>query len=115
MTLVPILLTVSTKYLVTFVSFIRQKQSTRHATSFTFAYRFYLCGAVIVVSEIRPTSKMSVTSVEGNGKVGERARRARHAIARRLVTDMCYIVPTTFMTCITFALSAIAPLGLVIT
>jgi len=52
--------------------------------------------------ETRLTYKMSVTFVAGDANVGERARRARHTIATNLVTDMCYIKPTTFMTCLTY-------------
>jgi len=36
---------------ITFVIFPRQKQSTRRTRSFTFAYGFSLCGALLVVRE----------------------------------------------------------------
>ena len=96
MTYVFVLLTISTKSLITFVIFVRHEYSTRCATSFTFIYGFSLCGVLLVVSEIRPTSKMSVTFVAGESNVEERARRAGNAIAARLVTDVCYITPITF-------------------
>ena len=54
--------------------------------------------------ETRLTYKMSVTFVAGDANVGERARRARHTVATYLVTDVCYITPTTFMACITYVL-----------
>ena len=104
MTHVPILLTVSAKYLGTFMSGVRHEQSTRRATSFTFAYGFSLRGYLLMVSETLPTSKMSVASVAGEANVGEYAGRARNAIATRLVTNVCYIAPTSFMTCITYVL-----------
>ena len=65
MTYGPILLKVSTKYLVTFVSVIRHEQSTRRATPFTFTYGFSLCRALLVVTETCPNSKISVTFVAG--------------------------------------------------
>ena len=40
---------------------------------------------------------MYVTFVAGETSVGERARRTGHAIAASLVTDVCYINPTTFV------------------
>ena len=83
-------LTVSTKWLVTIVAVTRHDQSARCATSLTFAYGFYLCGNLLVVSEIRPTSKMSVTFVAGETNFGELARKANHAIAARLVTDVLF-------------------------
>ena len=94
----------STKSLSTFVIFARHEYSTRCAKSFSFTYGFSLCGALLMVSETRPTSKMSVTLVAGDANVGECARRDRHTIAASLVTDMCYITPTAFMTCITYLL-----------
>jgi len=55
-----------------------------------------------MVSEKRPTSKVSVASVAPDANDGECARRACHTVATRLVTDMFYITPTTFITCIKY-------------
>jgi len=104
MTHVPILLTVSTKYLVTFVFVSLHEQSTCSATTFTFTNGFSLYSTVFVVGETFPTPKMSVTFVAGDANVREHTRRARHTVAASLVTDVCYITPTTFMTCITYVL-----------
>jgi len=57
-----------------------------------------------MVGETRPTSKMSVTFVAVDASVGESTRRASHAVAACLVADMCYISPSTFMTCITYVI-----------
>jgi len=76
------------------------EQSTRRATSFTFTNGFSVCGTLLVVSETRQTSKFPVIFVAGETNVGERARGVGNAIATHLVTDVCYITLTTFMTCI---------------
>jgi len=102
MTHVPVMLTISAKYLVIFVSGIRHVPSTRRATSFTFANGFILCRALLMVGETSLTSKMPVTYVAGETIAGERARRARHTIATGLCTYVCYITPATFMTFFTF-------------
>ena len=47
---------------------------------------------------------MSFTFVAGVTIVGERARRAGHAIAARLVRDVCYITPTNFVVRLTVVL-----------
>jgi len=86
-TYVPILLTFSTKSLATFVAVSRHEQFAHCATSFTFINRFSLC-RTLLVGEIFPTPKMSVTFVARETNVGERARRAGHAIATRLGTDV---------------------------
>jgi len=99
----PILLTVSTNYVVTFVSVSRHEQSIRRAKPFTFTYRLSICRALLVFGETRPTSKISVTFVAGETNVGERARKARHAIVH-VWSQTCYITPTTFMACVTYIL-----------
>ena len=38
--------------------------------------------------ETRANSKMPIAVVAGDSNVGERARRAGHAIAKRLITDV---------------------------
>ena len=58
---------------------------------------FSLCDALLVVSETRPTSKMSFTFVARETNFSERERRFRHTVATRLVKDVCYITPKTFM------------------
>ena len=100
---------------ITFVVFPRHHYSTRAATTLTFAYGFSLCGTLLVVSEIRPASKMPVTHVAGETNVGERARRAGYAVATCLVTDVCYITATAFVARPTDVLFAIAPVTFVIT
>ena len=55
-----------------------------------------------MVGETRPASKMFVTLVAGDANIGERARRVRDTIAKRLIKDVCYIAATTFMTCTTY-------------
>ena len=55
-----------------------------------------------MVNETRPNSKMSDTLVGEETNIGESERRARHTIVASLVTDVCYITPTAFMTCITY-------------
>jgi len=86
------------------MSAIRHEKSTGTATSFTLTNEFSLCHTLLIVSETRPTSIMSVTSVAGDAIVGEPARRPRHTVAASLITDVCYITPTTFMACITYIL-----------
>jgi len=97
-----VLAAVLAESLIIFVIFPRHKQSTRRTTSFTFAYGFSLCVALLIVIETRLTFKMSVASVAGDANVVVCARRACHTVGTRLVTDMCYIAPTTFMTCIIY-------------
>jgi len=50
-----------------------------------------------VVSETRTASKMSVSYVAVETKIGERARKAGHKITTRLVTDLYYFTPTNFV------------------
>jgi len=59
--------------------------------------------------ETCPTCKVSVTFVAGDANVGELARRAPHTVATTLVTDVCYITPTAFMTCIKYVLFRHSP------
>jgi len=55
-----------------------------------------------MVGETRPNSIMPVSFVAGETSAGEHARKARHTVVTRLVTDMCYIAPNTFVACITY-------------
>ena len=81
----PILLTLLREALVTFVIFVRHNPSTRRATTLTFTYRFFRCGALLVVGETRAASKVPIAVVAAVSNVGECARRAGHAVATRLV------------------------------
>jgi len=83
---------------------VRHECSTRRATSFTFTYGFSVSGALLVVSETRPSSEMSVTFVAVVTKVREGARRARHTVATRLFADVCGVTFTCFVARFTYVL-----------
>ena len=58
---------------------------------------------------------MTVTFIARETNVGERAQRAGHTIATRLVTDVCYFTITTSVARLTDVLLAIATVTFVIT
>ena len=80
--------------------------STRRATPFTYAYRFFRCGAIpLLFGEKRVASKMSVPFDAGNSNFGDCARNAGHAVATRLVADVCDVTYTRLVATVTHLLS----------
>ena len=59
--------------------------------------------------ETLATSKMPIAVVAGDSKVGERARRASHAVATRLVTDVRDVPCTCFVARFTYVLLSHCP------
>jgi len=93
---IPILLTILTEALVTFVIFVRHDPSTSRATALTFTYKFFQC-ALLVFGEIRATSEVPIAVIAGDSNFGERTRRAGHAVATRLVADVRDVPSTCFV------------------
>jgi len=85
---VSVLLTVLTESLFTFVISVRHEPSTCRETTFTFTHGTFLFSAPLMVGDTRAASKMPIAFGAGDSNVRERARRAGHAIATRLVADV---------------------------
>ena len=83
-----VLLTGVTESFLTFVLFARHEPSARLATPLTFAHRFPIRCAQLVVSETRGVSNVPMAGVAGDSNLSECARRTDHAIATRLVADV---------------------------
>jgi len=82
------LLTGVTESFVQFVLFARHEASARLATPLTFAHRFPIRCAQLVVRETRGVSKVPMAVVAGNSNLRECARLTEHVIATRLVADV---------------------------
>ena len=106
---VSVLLRVLKESLFTFVISLCHEPSTCRATSLTFTYRTFLTGALLVVVEIRATSKMPIAVVAGDSNVRKRARRSGRAIATRLVTDVRDFTCTRFVAHFTIVLPSHCP------
>lgn len=63
-----------------------------------YARIWIFCRTYLVFIETRPTSKVPFALVAGYSNIFERVRRAIHAFATRLVTDVCNVSPTHFFT-----------------
>ena len=102
-------LTVLTEPLVPFVRFVRHEPSTRRASPLTLTYGIFVHCALLVIVVACAASKMPVALGAGDSKVGERARRASHAVATRLVTDVRDVPCTCFVARFTYVLLSHCP------
>jgi len=82
-----VLLTRETESFVTSVLFVRHEPSARLVTPLTFAHRFPIRCASLVVRETRGVSKVPMAVFARYWNLRECARRTDHAIATRLVAD----------------------------
>ena len=77
-----------TESFVTFVLFVFHEPSSRLGTPLTFALRFPIRCAQLVVGETCGVSKVPITIVAVDSKLREGSQRTDHAIATRLVADV---------------------------
>jgi len=78
-----------------------QKRSTGVATSLALANRFLIRGTLFMVRKTRLAPEMSITLSARYSDGSENTRRARHAIATRLLTAVGGITRARFVACIT--------------
>ena len=98
------LLTDVTECFVTFVLFVRHEPSARFATPLTFAHRFPMLFAQLVVRETRGVSKVPMGVVAWVSKHSDCARLTDHAIATRLVADVRDVTFTRLAASFTYVL-----------
>jgi len=99
-----VLLTGVTESFVTFVLFARHGQSARLATPLTYANRFPIRCAQLVVREIHGVSKVPMTVVAGDSNLRECARRTDHEIPTRPVADLRDVAFTSLAASFTLVL-----------
>ena len=84
-----------TESFVTSVLLARHEQSARVATPLTFANRFHIRCAQLVVCQTRGVSKVPMVVVAGDWNLRECARWTDHAIATLLVADVGVVAFTS--------------------
>jgi len=101
-----VLLTFIAESFITLVISVRQGPSTRRTTPLTLTHGFSVQCALLVIVETRVACIVPIAFRTGNSNVGERARKAGHAVATRLVAGVRNVTSTCLVETFTRVLSS---------